>query len=112
MLTVKIQCGDETERTFYVNDILDVKRVQDNLLEDFQRVLAQDKSEEKITLERLIDKVGVTDEDELDSWVEEAYEVMDELHSSDYDSIDDMTEALDKMASALSDIYYTSRDFN
>mgnify|MGYP007070306178 CR=1 FL=1 len=55
MLTVKIQNGDEMERTFYVNDLQDLKRVQDNLIDDFQKVLAQDESEEKIELGRILD---------------------------------------------------------
>ena len=111
MLQVKIQNGDEMERTFYVNDLLDLKRVQDNILEDFQRVLNQDKTDEKIELERILDASDFDNADDLIEWMHEVKEIKDCLDSSGYDSIDEMTEKIDDMSEALSEIYNISRDY-
>ena len=105
MLTVKLNNGSEDERTFYVNDVQDLKRVMDNMLDDFQRCIENDKNEDRIALERLVDIAGVSDADELEDWVKEAYEVMDALNSSDYNSIDEMTERIDSLNSAIEDAY-------
>lgn len=112
MLTVKIQNGDEMERTFYVNDLQDLKRVQDNLIDDFQKVLAQDELEEKIRLERILDSTDFDDVDDLIKWINEMKELEDDINHSNYDNIEDMLEQLDNMSSVLSDVYYAVRDFN
>ena len=109
MLTIKIQSGDEMERTIYVNDLYDVKNVQNTVLEEFQKVLENDKSEERIELERLVDKAGVSDVDELEDWIREAYDIKDALDSSDYDSIDEMTERIDELATAVDEVYEAVR---
>ena len=111
MLQVKIQNGDEMERTFYVNDLQDLKRVQDNLVDDFQKVLAQDESEEKIQLERILDASPCDDADELIDWIHEMREIKDDLDRSDYDNVLDMIGKLEEMSDALSEIYNISREY-
>lgn len=112
MLTVKLNNGNECngeDRIFYINDLYDVKRLQDNILEEFQKVLEQEKSEDRITLERLVDAAGCSDEDELEDWIRDAYDVKDALDSSDYDSVDEMTERIDELANAVDEAYEALR---
>ena len=115
MLTVKLNngVGEEsnatTERTFYINDVQDLKRVMDNILDDFQTCLENEKNEDRITLERLVDMAGVSDVDELEDWVRDAYEIKDALDSSDYDSVDEMTERIDELATAVDEAYEALR---
>ena len=111
MLTVKLYNGDETtERSFYINDVQDLKRVMDNILDDFQKTLEQSANEDKIMLERLVDKAGVNDVDELEDWIEEAYEMKDALDSSDFTSIDDMTDRIETLENAIDDIFHSADD--
>ena len=115
MLTVKLNngVGEEsvgtTERIYYINDVEDLKTLALNVLDEFKSCLEQEKSEERILLERLVDKAGVSDIDELEDWIEEAYEIRDALDSSDYDSIDEMTERLDELNNAVDEAYETLR---
>ena len=108
MLTVKLNNGNESnneDRTFYINDVQDLKRVMDNILDDFQRCVENEMSEDRIALERLVDAAGVTDVNELEDWIKDAYEVMDALRSSDFDSVDEMTERIESLSTAIDDAY-------
>lgn len=112
MLTVTIKNGDENSKEYWVNDLGDLKLVQGAITDEFQKVLAQDKSEEKIELERILDASNLDNVNDLIDWIYEAKEMQDDLNRTDFSTVGDMAYALDKMTSALSDIYYISRDFN
>lgn len=100
MLQVKIRYGDEVEKLFFISDLQDLKRVQDNLIDDFQKVLAQDRSEEKIQLERILDASPCEDVDELINWIQEMRDLNDNL-----------TCEVDVMKDTISKIYNLSREF-
>lgn len=112
MLTVTIKNGDENSKEFWVNDLGDLKIVQGAITDEFQKVLAQDKSEEKIQLERILDFTDFDDVDDLIKWTNEMKELEDDINHSNYDNIEDMLEQLDNMSCVLSDVYYAVRDFN
>lgn len=108
MLKVTINSGNAPERSIYVNDLLDIKIVQDAVLDEFQKVMAQEDEDDKIILQRILEKADCETLIDLDDWVENAVELKDALDSSDYDSIDEMTEAIDGMKDALYEISKTT----
>ena len=124
MLTVKIQYGDDMERLFYVNDLQDVKRVSNNLMDDFQKVLEESKSEERIELERLIDKSPCEDADGLSDWINRVCDICDgdtgrleelagiyyDLQHSDYDSVEDLLDRVRQLEECIDNIYYEVQD--
>ena len=107
MLIVKLNNGnDNEERTFNVCDISDYRFLMNTIFDEFQNVLEQNRNEDRITLERLVDKVPeVRDVDDLEEWIDEAYEIKDALDSSDYDSVDEMTERIESLVSTIEEIY-------
>ena len=111
MLKVTINSGSAPERSIYVNDLLDIKIVQDAVLDEFQKVMAQEDEDNNIILQRILEKADCETVSDLDDWVENAVELKDALDSSDYDSVDEMTEAIDGMRSALEDIYSSAREW-
>lgn len=112
MLTVTIKNGDENSKEFWVNDLGDLKVVQGAITDEFQKVLAQDKSEEKIELERILDASDFNDADDVVEWILEAKEMLDDLSRTDFSTVSDMADALENMTGALNDIYYIARDYN
>ena len=105
MLTVKLYNGDEsTERSFYIYGMEDYSRLQEAICMELIRLEENKKNEDKIALERLVDKAGVNDVDELEDWVTDAYEIKDALDSSDYDSVDEMTERIESLVDTLEEI--------
>lgn len=112
MLTVTIENGDENSKEFWVNDLGDLKLVQGAITDEFQKVLAQDKSEEKIELERLIEASPCNDVEELTDWIDKMADFEDELSRTNYSCIGDLVDEYDRMQSALSYVYYLVRDFN
>ena len=111
MLKVTINSGNALERSIYVNDLLDVKVVQDAVLDEFQKVMAQEDEDDKIILQRILEKADCETVSDLDDWVENTVELKDALDSSDYDSIDEMTEAIDGMKDALYEISRLTGDW-
>ena len=111
MLKVTITSGNAPERSIYVNDLLDIKIVQDAVLDEFQKVMAQEDEDNNIILQRILEKVDCETVGDLDDWVENAVELKDALDSSDYDSIDEMTEAIDGMKDALYEISRSAEDW-
>ena len=112
MLTVKLNNGNESnneDRTFYINDFIDLKKVVNEVIDGFQACIENEKTEDRITLERLVDLAGCSDEDELEDWIRNAYDIKDALDSSDYDSIDEMTERIDELANAVDEAYEALR---
>lgn len=114
MLTVKIQNGELNEvgdtlleRTFYVNDLQDLRRVYDNILDDFQKVIAQEQDEKRIEVERLLDNSPFDSISELSDWVQDA---VSELDRRGYDNVEDAMDRLEQLESAIEDIYYTAND--
>lgn len=105
MFTVKLNTGNDNERAFNVCDITDYKNLMTVLFDEFQNVLEQNKDEYRIELERLVDLAGVSDVDELEDWIRDAYENMDALRSSDYDSVEEMTERIESLSTAVNDAY-------
>lgn len=112
MLTVTIKNGDENSKEYWVNDLGDLKVVQGAITDEFQKVLAQDKSEEKIELERILDASDFDDADDLIDWIHDAKEMQDDLNRTDFSTVGDMADALENMTNALSDIYYIAREYN
>lgn len=110
MLKITINSGDAPERSIYVNDLLDVKVVQDAILDEFQKVLAQDVEDEKIELSRVLDAADCETVSELQDWVEEATELRRDLDNSDYDSIDDMLERISELEETFDSIYWAVND--
>lgn len=111
MLTVKIISGNNGERTYNVCDITDYRLLMNTIFDEFQNVLEQNRNEDRITLERLVDKVPeVRNVDDLEEWIDEAYEIKDALDSSDYDSIDEMTDRIEQLYTAIENIYHEASD--
>lgn len=111
MLKVTINSGNAPERSIYVNDLLDIKVVQDAVLDEFQKVMAQEDEDDKIILQRILEKADCETVSDLDDYIENAVELKDALDSSDYDSIDEMTEAIDGMKDALYEISRLTGDW-
>ena len=111
MLKVTINSDSAPERSIYVNDLLDVKVVQDAVLDEFQKVMAQEAEDDKIILQRILEKADCETVSDLDDYIENAVELKDALDSSDYDSIDEMTEAIDGMKDALYEISRLTGDW-
>ena len=110
MLTVKLNNGGENEeRIIYINDFIDLKKVVNDLIDGFQACIENERREDRITLERLVDLAGCSDEDELETWIRDAYEFKDALDSSDYDSVDEMTERIEELANAVDEAYEALR---
>lgn len=106
MLIVKLNTGnDNEERTFNVCDITDYRNLMNTIFDEFQKVLEANRNEDRIELERLVDLAGVSDVDELEDWIKDAYEIKDALDSSDYDSVDEMTERIESLVSTIEEIY-------
>ena len=124
MLQVKIQYNEGNERLFYINDILDVKRVMDNILEDFQRVLAQDASDNRVDLERVLEASPFDNPDNLIDWLNEIAEltmgdhtairdwaeISDQLDRMGYDNVEEMADRIDRLQSSINDIFYTAKE--
>ena len=124
MLQVKIQYNEGNERLFYINDILDVKRVMDNILEDFQRVLAQDASDNRVDLERMLEASPFDNPDNLIDWLNEIAEltmgdhtairdwaeISDQLDRMGYDNVEEMADRIDRLQSSINDIFYTAKE--
>jgi t-SNARE complex subunit (syntaxin) len=111
MLKVTINSGSAPERSIYVNDLVDIKVVQDAVLDEFQKVMAQEAEDDKIILQRILEKADCETVSDLDDYIENAVELQDALDSSDYDSIDEMTEAIDGMKDALYEISRLTGDW-
>ena len=111
MLKVTINSGNAPERSIYVNDLVDIKVVQDAVLDEFQKVMAQEAEDDKIILQRILEKADCETVSDLDDYIENAVELQDALDSSDYDSIDEMTEAIDGMKDALYEISRLTGDW-
>ena len=110
MLKITINNGMDAERSIYINDLLDVKVVQDAVIDEYQKVLARDVEDEKIELSRVLDAADCEDVSELQSWVEEVVELKRDLDNSDYDSIDDMLERIGVLEEAIDNIYWSAAD--
>ena len=121
MLKVIIENGDKEPMELHVNDLGDVATVQQSILREYQEVQKQDF---KFDEERLLDMTPFNDMGEFEDWIDklhkydywdmmdkipEMVELQDCLEASDYDSIDEMTERIDALQSAINDIQDTVR---
>lgn len=115
MLVVTIKNGDKNPLELVVNDLNDVATVQQSILREYQEVQKQDF---KFDEERLLDNTPFSDLSELEDWIDEfdhwgdyreMAEAWDELQCSDFDSVDEMTERIDSLQSAINDIQDTVR---
>lgn len=112
MLTVTIRNGDENSKEFWVNDLGDLKAVQVAITDEFQTVLAQDKSEEKIELERILDSSDFDNADDLIDWIHKMQEMESELDRTDYNNVGDLADDYERVMSSMSDIFYVAREYN
>ena len=110
MLTVKLNNGNEDDRTFYVNDVQDLKRVMDNILDDFQKCLENEMNEDKIALQRIFDNSDYDNEDDLIEWIEKMKGLESDLRNSDFDDIDEMVDRIDNLECAIDDIFHSADD--
>ena len=124
MLKVTINSGDAPERSIYVNDLLDVKVVQDAVLDEYQKVLAQDVEDERIEIERLLDASPCDSISELQEWVESICEICDgdtdeldnikemkrELDDSDYSNMDEVWDRINTLEETIDSIYWAVSD--
>ena len=110
MLVVKIENGSKDPMELVVNDLNDVATVQQSILREYQEVQSKDF---KFDEERLLENTPFSTIDDLEEWVEnfehwddieEMVELKDCLNYSDYSSIDEMTEKIDELQSAINDI--------
>jgi len=115
MLVVTIKNGDKSPLELAVNDLSDVATVQQSILREYQEVQKQDF---KFDEERLLANTPFNTIDELEDWVED-FDYWDDIHdmsenydalrSSNFDSVDEMTDKIDALQSAINDIQGTVR---
>lgn len=115
MLVVTIKNGDKYPLELAVNDLNDVATVQQSVLREYQEVQKQDFEFEE---ERLLANTPFNTIEELEDWVEDfdywddiqdMSENYDVLRSSNFDSVDEMTDRIDALQSAINDIQDTVR---
>lgn len=111
MLKVTFSKGDvNSDRTFYVNDLMDVKRVQDTLIDETQRVFAEDDEAKDEKLRQIFEMVDCETVFELYDWVSDMVELQNDLDRSGYDSIEDMVDRIGTLEEAIDSIYWSAND--
>ena len=110
MLKITINNGMDAERSIYINDLLDVKVVQDAVIDEYQKVLAREVEDEKIELSRVLDAADCKTVSELQDWVEEVVELKRDLDNYGYDSVEDMMGRINDLEEAIDSIYWAAND--
>ena len=111
MLIVKFNNGSELEdRTYNVCDITDFRLMMNTLLDEFQKVLEQNRSEERIELERVLDASDYDNADDLIEWIERMQEIESDLNNSDFDDVEEMKDRIETLESAIDNIFHEADD--
>ena len=88
MLKVTIENGDYEPKDIFINDLLDLKSVTGILIDEYQKVLAEDAEREREEMKEEI--------------------IRKELENYGYDSIEDMADRIETLERAIEDIYYSA----
>ncbi len=111
MFTVKINTGiDNEEKVFNVCDLTDFRNLANDLFDRLDEALANNKNEDKIELERVLDASDYDNADDLIEWIERMQEIERDLNETDYDDISELTDRIEQLENAIENIYYEAQD--